>query len=110
MMKRTTTLAVTFVCPIALGISGWAAAAEPADDSELQEVLVTGSRLIVNGNDMATPVTVVTADTLATLKPTSVLDALNVLPVFAGSRTQQFTGTPTGGTGGGAAASNQLSL
>jgi iron complex outermembrane receptor protein len=110
-MKRTKliTLVLSSASTLAFPLVAFAQQAVPAP-TDVEAIVVTGSRLISNGNDMPTPVTVVSAQDLTNLKPTSVLDAINVLPVFSGSRTQAFTGTPTGGTGGGAAASNQLSL
>jgi outer membrane receptor protein involved in Fe transport len=53
---------------------------------ELEEVVVTGSRVITNGNDSPNPVTIVTTEELAATHPTTVFEALLDLPVFAGSR------------------------
>jgi outer membrane receptor protein involved in Fe transport len=53
--------------------------------TQLQEVVVTGSRLVTNGNKAPTPVTVVTADQLQVLAPSGLADALNELPQFQGS-------------------------
>jgi len=54
--------------------------AQPAENTEA--VTVTGSR-IANGSGMPTPVTVVSADQLTTLTPTSIPEALATLPMFA---------------------------
>ena len=56
------------------------AVAQPAASTE--SVTVTGSR-IANGSGMPTPVTVVSADQLSTLTPTSIPEALATLPMFA---------------------------
>jgi iron complex outermembrane receptor protein len=53
----------------------------------VEEVVVTGSRVIQNGNNSPTPLTVVTADQLAQTNPSTVIDGLISLPVFAGGRT-----------------------
>src|SRR5580704_11879562 len=52
----------------------------------LQEVTVTGSRVITNGNDSPTPVTVVGMDELQATHPTTVFQDLLDLPEFAGSK------------------------
>jgi outer membrane receptor protein involved in Fe transport len=107
-MKRATfrTLVLGGVSILGFADIAFAQEAAPA----VEAVTVTGSRVINNGNEMPTPVTVVSKDDLANLKPLSMIESLNELPVFAGGRTQQQTGTPTGGTSGGAGAANQLSL
>jgi iron complex outermembrane recepter protein len=52
---------------------------------ELSEVTVTGSRIITNGNDAPTPVTVVNPEQLQTTRPKTVFDNLASLPMFSGS-------------------------
>jgi iron complex outermembrane recepter protein len=51
-----------------------------------KDIVVTGSRVITNGNNSPTPVTVISASTLALTTPSNVPDGLRKLPVFAGSR------------------------
>ena len=80
----------------------------PAD--QLQEVVVTGSRVISNGNNSPTPVTVVQAQELMALQPTTINDALNNLPVFQGSRGQFSQPNTTGTYGGGNPATTELNL
>lgn len=75
------------------------AAAAPAN-----EIVVTGSRVITNGDKSPTPVTVVGVQALQAVQPSTLSDNLNQLPVFAGSRSQY--GNPSGATG----AANQLNL
>ena len=60
-----------------------AAAAEP------EQVVVTGSRIISNGNDMPTPVTIISTDELLQSVPKSVMDGLTDLPIFDGGRSPQ---------------------
>ncbi len=83
----------------------WTANAQTAAVAELEEVVVTGSRVIQNGDDSPTPVTVVTVDQLATMRPATVAEGLNDLPVFAGSAGQ----LSNPGTGGRNAAANATS-
>ena len=78
------------------------ASAQPADKG--QDIVVTGSRTITNGNQSPTPVTIVSVSSLQTVQPTTLSDNLNSLPVFAGSRSQ--FGNPSGNAG----AANQLNL
>lgn len=89
--------------------------AAPVDESPRQEgegdnsgpdLVVTGSRVIKDGNNSPTPVTVITSETLTATQPTTISDGLNNLPVFSGSRNQ--TGNPNNAGGNGAA--NQLNL
>jgi outer membrane receptor protein involved in Fe transport len=81
-----------------------------ATSEELQEVKVTGSRVISNGNDSPTPVTVIQKDELDNLRPGMLADALNSLPVFSGSNNQMNVGNPTGAFGGGNNTANTLNL
>jgi iron complex outermembrane receptor protein len=81
-------------------------------EGKMEAVVVTGSRVIVNGDNSPTPVTAVRAQDLLALQPTTIADALNSLPVFSSPRNQ--TSNPSGGSagvsGGGNAAANQLNL
>lgn len=52
-------------------------------DVALEEVIVTGSRVITNGNESPTPVTVVTMEELQATRPTTVFEGLQELPVFS---------------------------
>jgi outer membrane receptor protein involved in Fe transport len=106
---RRVTLLLASVSALALPsiATGQPAAPPPAS---AETVVVTGSRLITNGNDMPTPVTVVSTENLEALKPTNIVDGLLELPVFEGSRSQQSATITTGAAGAGAPASNQLNL
>ncbi len=59
----------------------------PAKAADVEEIIVTGSRVIQNGNNMPTPVTVVSTDQIQQTTPKTVIDGLQSLPVFAGGRT-----------------------
>jgi iron complex outermembrane receptor protein len=54
--------------------------------SRSEEIVVTGSRLVRNGFQAPTPVTVVAVEDLVKAAPTNIPDALNQLPQFSGSR------------------------
>ncbi|RYY26901.1 MAG: TonB-dependent receptor [Sphingomonadales bacterium] len=74
------------------------------------EIVVTGSRTITNGNASPVPVTVVTTDQLTNVRPTSLTESIQVLPVFSGSRSQMSNPSATGGVGGGNGVAAQLNL
>jgi outer membrane receptor protein involved in Fe transport len=65
-----------------------------APTTEVGEVIVTGSRIVRNGYQSPTPVTVLTAQELAEKSPGNIPDALNQLPQFVRSYSQ-YTGKHT---------------
>lgn len=71
----------------------YAQTAQTVDDSaaveaevSAEDIVVTGTRIVTNGNSQPTPVTVATTDILLRTSPTNIPDALNKLPAFALSR------------------------
>ena len=60
-----------------------------SSEEQLEEVVVTGSRVIQNGDNSPTPVTVVSTEQLLTTTPRTVVEGLLQLPVFAGGRSPQ---------------------
>lgn len=63
-------------------------AAQPSADEgaePVQQIVVTGTRIVRDGYDAPTPVTVASVDELAQSTPSSVPDALNKLPQFQNS-------------------------
>ena len=68
------------------------AQATQSAEADVSEVVVTGSRIVRNGNNAPTPVTVATTEQLALTTPTNIPDALNKLPAFTGSRNSGTTG------------------
>jgi iron complex outermembrane receptor protein len=87
----------TTAFPVALlvaGVCSFTAAAVPAQtastpadgEGALEEVAITGSRIITNGNDAPTPVTVITPEQILATKPTTLYENLIDMPVFSGSR------------------------
>jgi iron complex outermembrane receptor protein len=88
----------------------------PATDANLAEskltaVTITGSRVIKNGDSSPSPMTVMNTEDLLTSKPGATLaEALNTLPVFAGSRGSSSNPTTAGSAAGGSGSANQLNL
>jgi len=89
-MRDRGKLVAALLAGVSSTIMAGAAYAEAAADAPkaeaIEEVVVTGSRVIQNGNNMPTPVTIVTTEQLSTTSPSTVIDALQQLPVFAGGR------------------------
>jgi outer membrane receptor protein involved in Fe transport len=52
------------------------------ESTSVSEVVVTGSRIVRNGNDAPTPVTVASSEQLQVAAPRSLTEALNQLPQF----------------------------
>jgi len=75
--------------------------------AELSEVIVTGSRLVLDGAAAPSPTTVLSANELERRAPTNIPDALNQLPQFSGSNTNS---RPTGFVPSTAVAGNYLNL
>jgi iron complex outermembrane receptor protein len=61
--------------------------------SNAGEILVTGSRVVRDGSQAPTPITSLSADTLAQSAPSNIPDALNKLPQFVGSSNQYSSRT-----------------
>ena len=81
----------------------------PGDESKdnIQEVVITGSHIVTNGNQAPTPVTVLGGEQLEAAAPSNIADAINELPQLASSTT---TRTGTYNVGNGAAGANFLNL
>ena len=60
-MKFTSVLLMSGVSAIALSSAAYA---QDATDAQVKEVVVTGSRVIANGNQAPTPVTVISTEAL----------------------------------------------
>jgi iron complex outermembrane receptor protein len=84
-----------------------AAAPAPAADapeeepvSEHEEIVVTGTRVVRDGYEAPTPVSVVTSEQLQTNPGLNLFDYVNMMPALAGSTTPRTTtGTTTSGQG-----------
>jgi iron complex outermembrane receptor protein len=85
-MKRTEMTRVATAIALALGAAGSALAAE----QQLEEVQVTGSRILqAPGMQTPTPVTSLTIDELEAVSPGSLIDGLSQLPQFFNNATPQ---------------------
>jgi len=91
-----------------LFVAGHACAQEATPSA--QDIIVTGSRVVKNGDNSPTPVTVVTTENLVNLRPTSLTESINTLPVFSGSRGQLSNPGVSGGVSGGNGSAAQLNL
>ena len=88
-MAKAKFLTALFGGVSALSVAAVAHAQAPdGADATVEEVVITGSRVIQNGNNSPTPVTVVAVENLQMATPSTVPDALNRLPVFNGSGSQ----------------------
>ncbi len=84
-----------FALALSTAVAQQNAAANAAD---LEEVVVTGSRL-TTGFETATPVTAITTETLTQASPVNLLDSLKQLPALAASASANQTGSGTGASG-----------
>jgi outer membrane receptor protein involved in Fe transport len=91
---RVSLAAVLAACG-ALSATGPVHAQQANAAEELQEVTITGSRVITNGNDSPTPVTVLSTETLLATQTTTVPEALTFMPQFIGSTTQSSNPGPS---------------
>lgn len=81
------TFNVRIAAAVALAVAS-AQAGFAAEQEQLEEVQVTGSRILVApGMTTPTPVTSVTAEDMEALGPTQIIDSLNALPVFRNNST-----------------------
>lgn len=87
------------------GGTAWAQQAQTAPDPDLEEVTVTGSRVITDNVRSPTPITAISAEEIVRTTPSDIPDALNKLPAILGSRTPRTQGNGSTNNGG-----NVLSL
>src|SRR3954462_9123773 len=86
--------------------AAFAQAAAPAPGDAVEEVVVTGSRIVSAGFTAPTPVTVVSTEQLQRTAPGAIAEGLNQLPQFSGSRSN----APPGGLGNTPSTGNYLNL
>ena len=77
---------------VALGAPQTAIYAQEQAAPDLDEIIVTGSRLRTSGMDMPNPVTVVSREEVSIIAPTNLVEGLAELPQFYGSNTTQSPG------------------
>lgn len=88
-------IALAVASTLVIGSTAHAQSDDQLAPQAISSVVVTGSRVSI-GSESPTPLTSVNADELPTIKPGSISDAINELPIFAGSRGQN--GNPGNGT------------
>jgi iron complex outermembrane receptor protein len=89
------------VSALALIAAASNAMAQPAADANsVESVTVSGSRLVTNGAQAPTPVTVVSTEQLQLAAPRNVVDGLLQLPQFKGSASVANQSTGTTGSNG----------
>jgi outer membrane receptor protein involved in Fe transport len=78
-----------------------AAAAADSGGMVLQEVTVTGSRIVRDGYEAPTPVSVLGTDQLEKMATTNLADSVNRLPALSGGRSSHnYSGNVSSGTAG----------
>ncbi|MBA2587670.1 MAG: TonB-dependent receptor [Alphaproteobacteria bacterium] len=108
MLDRRTSNCARFTKAILLSGSGLALlmmssgawAQQTADSSSVESVVVSGSRLVTNGAEAPTPVTVVSTEQLQLAAPRNIVDGLLQLPAFKGSVSVANQSTGTTGSNG----------
>ena len=86
------------------------AAAQTAQTPVVEEVVVTGTRIVRDGYEAPTPLTVVTAEALQQNAGTNIAEAMHAIPAFAGSVTPQTGITSVSASGAGLNLLNLRSL
>ncbi len=82
---RTTAASISLILGLAASPVFAQSAADGADATEESNIVVTGTRIVRDGYEAPTPVTVATTEELARVTPTNIPDALNRLPQFQNS-------------------------
>jgi len=98
-------LRVSIAAILAAASSYSVGAAEQKAEDELEEITITGSRVITDDVRSPTPITSVAVDEILKTTPSDIPDALNKLPEIMGGRTPRNQGNASTNNGG-----NTLSL
>lgn len=80
----------------ALSAQSLATAGEQSDDEPAEEITITGSRVVRDGYESPTPVSVVNAAEIARSATPNVADFVNTIPAVSGSATPRTTVTQVG--------------
>ena len=99
LMSGTSMLAVSLAIAGAGSAMAQTAAPQTAQAPEVEEVIVTGSRLTASGFETPTPVTVVTAEALFEAQPSNIADSLKQVPALGATLSGNQTGSGTGAAG-----------
>ena len=104
---KTLSYSTAVMALLAFGSEGVQAQDQTAQAPALESIIVTGSRIVRDGFEAPTPVSVLSADDLTIIATPNIADAVNRLPALQGSVTTTNAGsTVSSGTGG----VNQLNL
>jgi outer membrane receptor protein involved in Fe transport len=101
------TLSTVSAVAIACGGVSVAQAQSAAPAASLDEIVVTGSRIVRDGYEAPTPVSVLGSEELNSLNVVNIADAVNILPGFTGSVNPR---TSNGNLSSGATGVSQLNL
>ena len=97
MLNRFRSQRICYGAPLSVSVLALTAITGPAaaQADKVESVVVSGSRLVTDGAQAPTPVTVVSTEQLQLAAPRNVVDGLLQLPVFKGSLSvaNQSTGT-----------------
>src|SRR5262245_56499135 len=109
---RATQVSATVAMLLASAAASTIASAQDSDtdSSELAEVSVTGTRIVRDGFQAPTPLTVMGAEELQSSASPNVADFVNTIPAFAGSRMPTATNSSMSGGSSGMNAVNLRSL
>ncbi len=110
-LKLSSLLAGASLIVMATPAQAQQAAPQAADAPKDAEIIVTGSRVVKNGNASPSPVTVLSAQDLLSAHPGATLaDTLNMIPAVSGSRNSTSNPTNVGAASGGNGAANTMNL
>jgi iron complex outermembrane recepter protein len=84
---------------LAAAIASMTGVSYAQDDSELEEVVITGSRIRTTGMETPTPVTAMEQTELTTMAPGNMIESLSLLPQFLNNSSPQ-TSSNYAGSGG----------
>ena len=98
MAMTTVSAAALIVASASSSVSAQTPAPAQTAQAEVEEVVVTATRIVRDGYEAPTPTTVLSAESLSDNAPTNIADYVNTLPSLAGSTTPR-TGN-TGSSGG----------
>ncbi|MBS0332842.1 MAG: TonB-dependent receptor, partial [Proteobacteria bacterium] len=94
------TILLAGVAAMAIAPAALAQTTDGGGSSDVSEVVVTGSRIVANGFQQPTPVTVVGQQELQTIQPVTIANYLNTLPSFGATTSAR---NPSIGVAGGGA-------
>jgi len=78
---------------LALNVAAHAAAPQTAAEPNLEEVIVTGSRIQLSGYEQPTPVSVISTEQIQNAAPQNIADYVSQMPVVTGSASPQSSNT-----------------